>query len=231
MLCHATNVIKFPTKALPRVPTLKIGGRTYRLSNIPAPFFETEEEDPTRRFSFLWVLEREIATMWRVSDGEEKISDSIHQISQTTLNRLEAQGTLNRVTREEMARIESFMGRRSKLLLTRLTKQYDEDHLSYGEAKKVAMEFFKKNVVPPFKDTIRQWKRGVTPIWLKIQPDTGFSPIRQVVSIVFEHMSKTLFSPEIVEKITEPYDLGMQDPEFIRSEIIFHFAKILFPRR
>lgn len=230
----STNILNFPTKPkLPRVPLLKIGGRSYRLSNIPAPIFEElVGEEGTSRFGFLWLATERYVGMWRVSDGENKLDLKIQDLAPNTFRRLRAQGTLNEVTQAEWDRVASFMERRSTRLLKRLQRDYEEGDPDFAAGKKLAIQFFKNQVVPAFRRTFSQYRKGIVPIWVSFNVDSAFPRDRQAASQIFEHFVKKIFTEDAVENLAREANvpLGMQDAYFIVNEVVHEFAGQILPR-
>lgn len=167
-----------------RVPTLAIHGRKYALSDYWPMFSDVQESmapsegggarllkpEGGNRFRYLWALDsdRKMLTMWRVSDGDEKVHDRMSSMS-SYIHALEKKGQLNRVTHEEFLAIERFMHHRYEETLQNLKQLIRENEDDWDRrVKTILQDWFDAKLRPEITRRIAEVEAGVLPFGFKV---------------------------------------------------------------
>lgn len=213
---------------LPNRKTLKIDGKTYVLSKKS---FMLPEAD---RY-YLWALDvnKRTLTMWRVSDGEEKLSNPMaSHVSQIRV--LDQRGELNRVSHQEFLKIERWMRRKNDKVLKTLQKSIrDNESQAERDFRWVATQYWNQIIVQFFREALIRYE-GVTPIDFKYRPQLRKSREEQLAS---HWLSKVINKYWQEDKIfqyakkrntpSRPLNLeglGAQDPYFIMSDLQYELT-------
>jgi hypothetical protein len=237
------DVIEFKPRV--RGPSVKIHGRDYARSTYGGPLGDMLEDPGSEQTSgarlikvkphdpwrFLWVLDtdRKLVTMWRISDGSEKVSapasTHTHEIVM-----LEKRGQLNRVNHSEFDQIDRFMLQQYDTQLAAL-KQYLAEQASDEEKKlpPLLQEYFKKAIAPEFVKRMKRWESGAHPLGFKPLQNSGLGPKRQLASWTINEVMKTLWTLDKVESFLKNRGvelglLGNQDVYFAMSDVWYDLA-------
>lgn len=250
----AGSVIQFPRRpkgpVYPRVPTMRIGGKVYRLSNIPGHMYlldgggpedDRSEEEGARvirgkpGFNYLYAVEPSTGemVMWQAREGSEKMRRSYRRTPAGFLQKLEAAGALNEVTRSELATLDRAMARKAQKLLKEMQDAYLGDHPMYAAAQGMVREMAMKVVVPEFRRRMKEVARGALPFGFQ-EVEGGFPRERQVASYLMGEVTRRMFTEDQIEAYLVakgvPVDqLDMQDIYFIRHEILDELGRKLLP--
>lgn len=173
-----------PLRPRAGVPTVTIGGRKYVLSTDGGALGDRMDDaalqeeygprvimpDPTaNKWRYLWAYDtdRQTLTMWRVSDGSEKVSGSAKS-EQARIVALEKKGQLNRVTRQEFTEIHREMRRREDDAIKAMQKWVESMKSEATRQLDVLVrEYFDKQVLPKLRKELKDVQSGVTPIGFK----------------------------------------------------------------
>ena len=248
----AGNVLQFPVKKPPpKVPTMKIGGKTYRLSNIPGHMYVFDEGpiDPPKpgmgarviqgdpRFNYLWVLIKpsDEVRMWRASEGDDKLGRRLYDFPASFRQRLEDAGALNIVTPSELKTVERAMALRQRKLVKRLKQQILESSGPVFErAQELARDLYRKKVRPEFKRQYDAYLRGAIPLGFK-SIEGGFPKDRQAASYILGRVMDQYFTEDTIEAYwrsqgLDPSQLDIQDSSYLRTAIHYEEARSLLPK-
>lgn len=171
-----------PFKPKSGVLTIPIGGRKYVLSTDGGPLGDREDDDlmgdsplgarlirppsGADKWRYLWCFDtdRKTLTMWRVSDGNEKLSMSASS-AQAKIVALEKKGQLNRVTHDEFSKVEREMREREQDQLAAM-QMYVESMKSDAtkQLDRLVRDYFEETVLPKLLRGLKAVRNGVTPI-------------------------------------------------------------------
>lgn len=180
----AGKVVPFPGSRASG-PTVKIRGNQYVLSSDSGPLagdledpIETQEgqaqlvRGPSRgKYKFLWVynVDRQEISMWRASDGNEKVHSPARVMTQDIL-RLDKKRQLNRVGTKEYNEIRKYMDDLASDQLKRLNRTI---RMTEGEFQKAVnkgvLEFFNKQFRAKVESAIKEVESGVVPFDFKVR--------------------------------------------------------------
>jgi hypothetical protein len=171
-----------PLRVRPRVPTLLIHGRRYVTSNYWPMMSGVADAGGGARlidtgggnvFRYLWVYDtdRKIVTMWRHSDGDEKLSDTASSHAHDVVV-LEKKGQLNRVTHEEFVAVERFMKERQDDTIKSLKRTIEENATEWDHrVADILKDYFDKSVRPEIVRRLKELKSGIIPFGFKVNED------------------------------------------------------------
>lgn len=202
-----------PFKPRPGVPVEVIGGRRYVLSTDGGPLGDSE--DPTsgwlgdarliqtpphsNKWRFLWIYdtEKKFVSMFRVADGNEKVSGAATHFTAQIL-RLEKKGQLNRVTHLEFQVVEREMLRRQERVEADIQQIIDAHKTEYQrKIDKFSAEYFEKVVVPRIERALNGIQQGAIPF--------GFQPFGHNVPDDMERQKATYVIGQVLrQELTEP---------------------------
>jgi len=237
----AGNIVPFRPK--PGVPTLGIGSRKYVLSTDGGPLGDREDDDymedspfgariirpdPTaNKWRYLWAYntDHQTLTMWRVSDGNEKVHDSARS-QQARIFSLEKRGQLNRVTQEEFRQIEAEMDRRMAAQMRAMKDYLDASKDEAArEIDQLVQDFYGRHVLPKLQRGLSDVRRGVIPLGFQpFGPALDGDPdwlLRQMSSYVLGQVFRREMDIDKVEAFlkTRSFDLNRVDPQTVQWAI------------
>lgn len=223
-----------PFKPRPGVPVLLIGGRKYVLSTDGGPLGDREEDEALQdiygdriilppaganKWRYLWAYDtdRQLVTMWRVSDGDEKLQDSARS-QQSRLITLDKRGQLNRVTNEEFRKIEKEMGRRSDDTLEAMKATLEAAKSEADrELDRLVRAYFEEKVLPKLLRGLREVREGVTPLGFRPHTPTTREDalLRMKSSYVMSEVFRREMSLDDVEAWVRAkgFNLDLVDPQ------------------
>jgi len=168
------------TPLRPKIPSLLIAGRRYVLSTDGGDLGDLAEEPPdsdegfgariirgpvTNKWKYLWAYntDRQRITMWRATDGNEKLEDSSRSQA-ARIARLDRKGQLNRVTNEEYRKVEAYMRKLENDTLEALQRYLEENK---GDVQKKVDETLKgllDTLRPKLDAQLDALEKGVVPL-------------------------------------------------------------------
>lgn len=142
-------------------PTVEVEGRRYKVSNI---WSELGEPDPERH-RYLWAVDRETGAvaMWRISDGEEKVSGPAREVRDVA--EVRAAGQLNVMSSEAFAQLSAAMARRNDLAVEALAEYARTLGGDYqARVNAAARAFYEERVAPEVERAVAASAAGVEPV-------------------------------------------------------------------
>lgn len=188
MAKRAGEVRQFPGPGGRKPPapkkTITIGGEKYALSDDPGDFMRqmTPEEDdgegaqliqgPAHEepYRFLWVYdtERRDVYMWRVTDGNHKVSGSDSEL-RSKIVELDRVGEMNRVTREQFQAIAREMDRRENETFRALQEFVDDNKDDFQRlVDQAAQDVFDDEIAPEIERRLDEVDNGVVPFGFQV---------------------------------------------------------------
>jgi hypothetical protein len=229
-----------PFKPKPGVPVLAIGGRKYALSTDGGPLGDREDDEDvgwfgdtgariirpppgTNKWRYLWAYDtnRQMLTMWRVSDGSEKLHDSAHS-QQGRIVALEKKGQLNRVTSAEYTAIEKEMRRREDDTMQAMKESLAAAKTDAQKRLDVLVaQYYDEQILPRLTRALDAVHAGVVPLGFKPFGDAAdgdpASLLRQRCTYVMGQVFQREMTVERVEEwLTEQdFPFSLVDPQDI----------------
>lgn len=249
---RAGPVVPFGPRKGPRVPTLLLGGRKYVLSTDGMDLGDLDDpadDDPRvirgpvtddNKWRYLWAYdtERQLLSMWRVSDGNYKF-DGRAAPEMRRIVKLDKKGQMNRVTTEEMRRLSRYMKDKEEDQIEALKDSWERNKSDFqGEVDKALRDFLDQ-LRPQLEAQLDALAKGVRPLgWT---PPTGLNERwveRSKNTFVISRFLEREFSLEKCEAYLAARGLDVNDPghdnqaaQWARSDILDETYSRYLPSR
>jgi len=211
----ATAVV-LPFKPKQGVPTLAINGKKYVLSTDGGPLGDREDDElidnpriirtpQSTKWKYLWAYdtEKQYLAMWRVSDGNEKLYNQARS-EQARIIKLDKKSQLNRVTHEEMRRIENEMRDRQQDAASWMADYVEENKdESTKRMDRLVQTFFTRFVEPKLNYEIDHIERGAIPIGFKLYGPDQKNPATRKRQMVTHVITQTFLREMTLDKVTD----------------------------
>ena len=242
LLKSAGDVIPF-RPPVRNTHTITIAGTKYLLSDY-WPDMMTGDDEPntggaqvirlpsdSSPWKYLWVydLDKQTLTMWRVTDGNEK-EHRLARSAQALIVHLDKKGQLNRVPHNQYAVIERDMAHRADAHMKALEAWVEELKTdTQRDVDELVREYFAQSVRPVADKALAEVETGVIPFGFKLIPG-GFGPERQMKAFVIGQVYDRLFNLDKIDAYVKAQgvDLDLVDPQatqWAQQDVWYEYAK------
>lgn len=248
------DVVPFGGK--PKNPhMIKIHGVNYFLSNDGGPLGSDDDDEDQDRpgnlggariisgkrgFKYLWVMntERKWVTMWRVTDGNNKLEESASSL-QSKIVRLDRKNQFNRVDHKTYLIIKAVMNRIADDEMAAMKRTIENNKSDMErEIGRMVRDYFNDMVRHQIETAISRLGENVTPLGFKPHDSNPANRMRQMIVYVIGQILRRDFTEDKVNTYlrTEGVDLdspevGIQDVEWAINEVTEETYEQYLPAR